>query len=59
EENFQNPVSIPGYLDVVMMEKVLKYLGENIYKTVQFPEYEKGFVPTWSNSNTETPTVGH
>ena len=59
EEGFQNPVSIPGYLDVVMMEKVLKYLGENIYKTVQFPEYEKGFVPTWNNSSVETPAAGH
>ena len=47
EENFQNPAPIPGYLTVPMMEKILKYLAENIYKTVQFPEYEKGFVATW------------
>lgn len=47
EENFQNPAAIPGYLDVTMMEKVLKYLGENIYKTKQFPEFEKEFVASW------------
>ncbi len=47
EENFQNPAPIPGYLDVTMMEKILKYLGENIYKTTQFPEYEKQFVASW------------
>jgi len=34
-------------MTVPMMEKILKYLAENIYKTVQFPEYEKGFVATW------------
>lgn len=47
EENFQNPAPIPGYLNVTMMEKILKYLAENIYKTKQFPEYEKEFVATW------------
>jgi len=47
EENFQNPAPIPGYLDVQTMEKILKYLGENIYKTQKYPDYEKGFVSTW------------
>jgi len=50
EENFQNPAPIPGYLDVTMMEKVLKYLGENIYKSKQFPDYEKEFVATWAEA---------
>lgn len=51
EEHFLNPAAIPGYLDVVMMEKVLKYLGENIYKSKQFPEYEKEFVASWATAN--------
>lgn len=48
EEQFLNPAPIPGYLDVATIEKILKYLGENIYKSKQFPEYEKEFVATWS-----------
>ncbi|RYF85706.1 MAG: DUF255 domain-containing protein, partial [Chitinophagaceae bacterium] len=48
EENFQNPQAIPGYLDVKTIEKILKYLGENIYKTKQFPEFEKEFIATWT-----------
>jgi len=55
EENFQNPAPIPGYLNVVTMEKILKYLGENIYKSKQFPDYEKEFVATWE----ETPQPGN
>jgi thioredoxin-related protein len=57
EENFQNPVPVPGYMDVAMMEKVLKYLGENIYKTKQFPEYEKDFVATWVDPNAKAEPV--
>lgn len=50
EEHFKNPAPIPGYLDVTMMEKILKYLGENIYKSKQFPEYEKEFMPSWAQA---------
>jgi thioredoxin-related protein len=56
EENFQNPAPIPGYLDVTMMEKILKYLGENIYKSKQFPDYEKEFVASWSTDAANTGT---
>jgi len=48
EEGFRNPAPIPGYLDVATIEKILKYLGENIYKSKQFPEYEKEFVASWT-----------
>ena len=47
-ENFQDPQPIPGYLDVPTIEKVLKYLGENIYKTKKFEDFAKEFTPTWS-----------
>ncbi len=57
EEDFQNPQAIPGYLDVATMEKILKYLGENIYKTKQFPEFDKEFQSTWV-SETLSPAQG-
>jgi thioredoxin-related protein len=47
EENFQGAQPIPGYQDVKMMELLLKYLGEGIYKTTPFPEYQENFKPTW------------
>lgn len=47
EEQFQNPMPVPGYMDVATMEKVLKYLAGGLYKTIQYPEYEKSFKPTW------------
>ncbi|WP_165836354.1 thioredoxin family protein [Taibaiella soli] len=48
EENFLQPQPIPGYLDVPNMEMILKYLGENTYKTVPFPDYQQGFKATWN-----------
>lgn len=50
EENFQSPQMVPGYLDVPTMEKVLKYLGGNIYKTTKFEDFANGFTPTWAGS---------
>jgi thioredoxin-related protein len=47
EENFQGPQPVPGYLDVGNMEMILKYLGENIYKTVPFNDYQQQFKATW------------
>lgn len=46
-ENFQTPSALPGFQDVPKMEMILKYLGENTYKSTQFPEYQKAFVPTF------------
>jgi len=48
EENFLQPQPVPGYLDVSNMEMILKYLGENTYKTVPFPDYQQGFKATWN-----------
>jgi thioredoxin-related protein len=47
EQNFQNPMAIPGYQDVKTMEMLLKYLGEGLYKKTPFPEYQASFVSTW------------
>jgi thioredoxin-related protein len=51
DENYQNPQPIPGYLDVPTIEKILKYLGENIYKTQKYEEYDKAFQASWAASN--------
>lgn len=48
EEQFQNPQPVPGYLDVNVMEKVLKYFGENHHKTTKFEDYDKAFAPSWA-----------
>ena len=47
EENFQNPQIIPGYQDVKAIEPILKYLGENLYKTTPWEEYTKTVKTTW------------
>jgi thioredoxin-related protein len=47
EENFQNPQIIPGYQDVKAIEPILKYLGENHYKTTPWEEYVKTAKVTW------------
>ncbi|XZF13107.1 thioredoxin family protein [Chitinophagaceae bacterium MMS25-I14] len=47
EENFMQPQPIPGYLEVANMEMILKYEGENIYKTVPFPQYQQEFKASW------------
>lgn len=47
EENFQNPQIIPGYQDVKAIEPILKYLGENHYKSTPWEEYSKKAVATW------------
>lgn len=58
EENFQNPIPIPGYQNVPTMEKILKYIATNTYKNVQFPEYEKTFVATWKEDPNTGPAMG-
>ncbi|MES2478276.1 MAG: DUF255 domain-containing protein [Bacteroidota bacterium] len=47
EENFQNPQIIPGYQDVKAIEPILKYLGENHYKSTPWEEYSKTAKTTW------------
>lgn len=38
---------IPNYLDVPTMELILKYLGEDKYKTIPFDQWQKEFKPEW------------
>ncbi len=46
-EDFQNPQPIPGYRTTVEMEKFARYFGDNTYKHVAWPEYDKSFKPSW------------
>jgi thioredoxin-related protein len=47
EENFQNPQVIPGFQEVKALEPILKYLGENHYKTTPWEEFSKNYKVTW------------
>jgi len=47
EENFQGPQPIPGYQDLKMIEMIMKYFGEGLYKTTPWADYQAKFVPTW------------
>ncbi len=47
EERFQNPVPVPGYQEVKTMEMILKFFGENIYKTKKWEDYQKDFIQYW------------
>lgn len=47
EENFQNPQIIPGYQDVKAIEPILKYLGENHYKTTPWEDFVKSYKVSW------------
>lgn len=47
EENFIGPQPVPGYHPVPEMESILKFLGENVYKTQKYDEFIKTFKPEW------------
>jgi thioredoxin-related protein len=61
EERYQNPQPIPGYQDVKTMEMILKYFGDNIYKSKQWPDYQKDFKGTWivAEEANPAPPPGH
>lgn len=41
------PVTIPGFMAPDEIEPILKYFGENYYKTQGFQEFLKGFKRSW------------
>ncbi|MBC7553729.1 MAG: DUF255 domain-containing protein [Taibaiella sp.] len=60
EERYQNPQPIPGYQDVKTMELILKYFGDNSYKSTPFPDYQKNFKGTWrADEGPVAPPPGH
>jgi thioredoxin-related protein len=44
---FQGGIPVPGYQDIKSMEKILKYFGENIYKSKSWEDYDKSFIQYW------------
>jgi len=41
------PAPLPGYLKPKEIESPLRFFGEGVYKTKNFPEYLKGFKNSW------------
>lgn len=53
DENFENPQPVPGYLEVNMMESIVKYIAENKHKTTPFDQWQNEFKPTWSKEESK------
>ncbi len=48
DENFLSPPQpIPGYQDVKTVEMIMKYFGENLYKSTPWAEYQANFKASW------------
>ncbi|MBI4946326.1 MAG: DUF255 domain-containing protein [Bacteroidetes bacterium] len=43
DEDFNLITQVPGYLQPAQLEPIVKYFGENVYKTIQWEEYSKTF----------------
>lgn len=50
EENFKSAEPIPGYLQVPVMESIIKYFGNNVYLHEKWDEYQKNFKSTWASN---------
>ncbi|MFM2385651.1 MAG: hypothetical protein RL660_408 [Bacteroidota bacterium] len=46
-ENFQNPMPVPGYLDIPNFEVIMHYLQTNSHTRIPFEEYKKSYVYLW------------
>ena len=46
-EEKQGPASIPGFMEPKEIEVILKYFGEEKYKTQNFKEFSANFKRTW------------
>lgn len=43
----QPPASVPGFMEPKEIEVILKYFGDEVYKSMDFNEYAKNFKSTW------------
>jgi thioredoxin-related protein len=41
------PAPMPGYLKPNELEAPLKFFGDSVYKTKNYPEFMNGFKPSW------------
>ncbi len=46
-ENFQNPMSLPGYVKTPMMETIMTYISTEKFKTQDFQDYQEDYKPKW------------
>ena len=47
DEQFKNPMPVSGYMDVTQMEMMLKYVADNLHKSIPFDEYKQHFKGSW------------
>ena len=43
DENYNLLTQVPGYLQPIQMEPILKYFGDNVYPTTKWEDYQKTF----------------
>jgi len=55
EERYQNPQPRPGYLKVSDMEMIVKYFGDNIYRSTKWEDHQKTFKGSWEPTEATTP----
>ncbi|MBS1585203.1 MAG: DUF255 domain-containing protein [Bacteroidetes bacterium] len=58
EKGFQMITNVPGYHNVPEWEMILKYLGEDKYKTVKWEDYQKDFKASWADVAPKAPMQG-
>ncbi|MEZ5017719.1 MAG: DUF255 domain-containing protein [Flavipsychrobacter sp.] len=52
EENFQNPVIVPGYQPAPQLQTIFNYLMKGAYKQkIPLDEFSKGYTPTWKEKS--------
>ncbi len=46
-ENFQNPMSVPGYVKTPMLETIMTYINTEKFKSQDFEDYQETYEPKW------------
>jgi len=47
DENFENAQPVPGYMEVFKMEGILKYVGGNNHKKMDWNDWQRSFKAEW------------
>lgn len=59
DENVDMLQPVAGYLDAKGIEPILKFFGDNAYKTIDWPSYESSFIGEVETSNAENTKSSH
>ncbi len=46
-ENFENPMSVPGYVKTPMLETIMTYIYSEKFKSEDFEDYQESYTPEW------------